>query len=195
MTGGIDQPGESVPLEPVQRFALAYCPRSARHAWCGLLALDTRLSAAARADREPIAVQLRLAWWRDRFAAPASDWPGGEPLLALLGCWDAERAALGALVDGWEAAAVGGDDGAALGAARIEAMAALARLLDCSDDDAVRGAARDWVRPEGARHALPLPRAMRPLAVLRGLAVRRAGEGAHPVRNLLAGMRIGLIGR
>ncbi|MDE2561235.1 MAG: hypothetical protein KGL48_03210 [Sphingomonadales bacterium] len=150
---------------------------------------------AARAGREPIAVQLRLAWWRDRFGAPACEWPAGEPLLALLGPWDTEREALGALVDGWEAAAVGEDGGRALSEARIEAMAALARLLGCGATDAIGAAARDWVLPEAAGPAPALPRAMRPLAVLRGLAVREARGGARPVRDLLAVMRIGLTGR
>ena len=47
--------------------------------------------------------QIRLAWWREMFGRPASDWPAGEPLLAQLAAWDAERAGLAALADGWEA--------------------------------------------------------------------------------------------
>lgn len=195
MTKNQIQPGGTFPLDPVQRFALAYCPAQARSAWHGLLALDTRLADAARPGREPIAVQFRLAWWRDRFATAVSEWPAGEPLLDLLRDWDAERGAMGALVDGWEAAAVGEDGGVALGAARVEAMAALARLLGCGEEQVVRAAAWDWVRPHAAGAAPFLPRAMRPLAVLRGLAVREVRGGVRPVRDLLAGMRIGLTGR
>ncbi|WP_338468386.1 hypothetical protein RXV95_07520 [Novosphingobium sp. ZN18A2] len=186
----------AVPLDPLQRFALAYCPARARDHWRGLFALETRLADAARAGREPIAVQMRLAWWRDRFASPARTWPAGEPLLALLEAWERERAALGLLVDGWEAASVGEDGGAELRAARVEAMVALARLLDCEDEDAVRAAAKGWTEP-GRGEALPvLPRVMRPLAVLRGLAVREARAGKRrPFGDLFAGMRIGLTGR
>lgn len=192
--------GEAAPLDPVQRFALAYAPRPARKRWHGLFALETRLADAARPGREPFAVQLRLAWWRDRFGAPAAQWPAGEPLLALLGDWDEERPALAGLVDGWEAAAIGeadgGDGGAALLAARVEAMAALDRLLECGEAETVRLAARDWTMPHEAGPARALPRAMRPLAVLRGLAVREArGTATQPVRHLLAGMRIGIFGR
>lgn len=195
---------EAPALDPLQRFALAYAPGRARALWYGLLALDTRLAEAAHPGREPFAVQLRLAWWRDRLAGPAAGWPAGEPLLALLRPWDGERGVLSALVDGWEELAVGGwesagaaqDSGATLRMARIDAMAALARLLGCGGEDAVRAAARDWTAPGAAGAMVRLPRDMRPLAVLRGLALREAaGRPRRPVRDLLAGMRIGLTGR
>ena len=64
-------------------------------------------------------IQLRLAWWRDRFAQPCAEWPQGEPLLAKLHGWEPERAALSGLVDGWEARIVGEDGGAELGKARM----------------------------------------------------------------------------
>jgi phytoene synthase len=53
--------------------------------------------------REPVLAQLRLAWWRDRLAEPAENWPRGEPLLAALTCWQGRHGALAGLVDGWEA--------------------------------------------------------------------------------------------
>lgn len=181
-------------LTPVERLAVAYAPAPARTIWLGLLALDRRLADAARDGREPIMVQLRLAWWRDRFAEPATQWPTGEPLLALLRAWDTERAALQALVDGWEARSVGEDDGVQLTDARIDAMDAVARLCALDPDPAIRRAAEEWlgVVPPGRAPRLPL--AMRPLVILRGLAVRDS-ERLGPLRRLGLAVRLGLSGR
>ena len=78
-------------LTPPERLALAYAPAQMRPLWAGFLALDRRLADAAREGRDAIMIQLRLAWWRDRFAQPAAEWPAGEPLLALLHAPVAER--------------------------------------------------------------------------------------------------------
>lgn len=183
-------------LNPVERLALAYAPRRARLAWTGLLAFDRRLADAAREGREPIMVQLRLAWWRDRMGEAAAKWPDGEPLLALLQVWDAERGALTGVIDGWEARIVGEDGGAELERARIEAMVALGRLLGVRDAGAVRQAAHDWRFPDRAQAAPRLPQTMRPLIVLRGMAVRAARHGeTAPGRDFLAAVRLGLLGR
>ena len=178
-------------LSPPDRLAIAYAPRALRPAWSGLLAFDRRLADAARAGREPIMIQLRLAWWRDRLAEPAMAWPRGEPLLGLLIAWDAERAALGALVDGWEAQVVGEDGGTALDRARAGAIVALARLAHIAETPALAGAAADWAegRGLGTRH---LPRALRPLVLLDHF--ERAGTAA-PWRVMLGALRKGWLGR
>lgn len=188
-------------LTPLERLAVSYAPASARPAWAALLAFDARLADAAREGRDPMMIQLRLAWWRDRMDAPAQSWPAGEPLLAALRVWDGETAALRALVDGWEARNVGQDGGAELGRARIDAMVALARLLGVTDAaplDAVRNAAAQWLDPSAAGsapRAPALPRVMRPLAVLRGMAVRERREGGSALRDFLAAVRLGWLGR
>lgn len=184
-------------LDPLERLAVAYAPAAARQAWMGFLALDRRLADAARAGRDPIMIQLRLAWWRDRFDAPSQSWPQGEPLLALLRSWDAERAALRGLVDGWEARNVGDDGGAELARARIAAVAALARLSGTTPDDDLSRATAEWLGDAPATGKAPrLPRAMRPLAILRGMALREdAGRAGSPWRDMLAAMRLGLLGR
>jgi len=184
-------------LDPLERLAVAYAPATMRPAWTGFLALDRRLADAARAGRDPIMIQLRLAWWRDRFDAPAENWPAGEPLLATLRCWEGERPALRGLVDGWEARNVGDDGGAELGKARIAAVAALARLSGIADDAEVRRAAAEWLGEMPVSGPAPrLPRAMRPLAILRGMALREdAGKAGSPWRDLMAAMRLGMIGR
>ncbi|WP_157083186.1 hypothetical protein [Novosphingobium lentum] len=184
-------------LDPPERLALAYAPRSVAPLWLGFFALDARLRETARPGREPVMIQLRLAWWRDRFTTPAGDWPRGEPLLAHLVPWETERAALAGMVDGWEAQAVGEDGGGELADARIAAMTALARLCAIADTTAVGSAASDWVRPAAAGPGRTLNRAMRPLMLLRGLAVRAAARGGRPapIADLAVALRLGLIGR
>jgi 15-cis-phytoene synthase len=179
-------PADLAPLEvwltPPERLSIAYAPKAVRGAWAG---------------REPIMVQVRLAWWRDRFNEPASAWPQGEPLLAVLADWDGERAALSALVDGYEARNVGEDGGAELARARVGAIRALARLSGIEDDAAISGAAAQWLGLAGApqTHAR-LPRAMRPLVILRGMALREeSGSGGPPWREFLAILRLGMLGR
>ncbi len=188
-------PGPDDGLDPVERLAVAYAPASVRAAWRGYLAFDHRLADAAREGRDPIMIQLRLAWWRDRMAEPAAHWPAGEPLLATLAAWDTERPALSAMVDGWEARNVGSDGGAALASARIDAIEALARLGGARDESVladVRRAAAEWHDGKG-EGAIRLPRAMRPLAVLRGMALR--GEDGPPLARFLALLRLGMLGR
>lgn len=184
-------------LDPLEQIAVAYAPCAARSAWEGLLLLERKLNDAARPGRDPLMIQLRLSWWRDRFAEPVAAWPAGEPLLALLAAWDAERAALVALVDGWEAKIVGDDAGAELARAREGALIALGRLVGADAPETIAVAAADLYHPGTAGPAPRLPRAMRPLAVLRGLTVREA-RGGKPLSGwaaMLLTMRLGMFGR
>ncbi len=178
-------------LTPPERLAVAYAPRALRPAWTGLLALDRRLADAARAGREPIMIQLRLAWWRDRLAEPAAARPRGEPLLAALVAWDDERAALGALVDGWEAQIVGEDGGVALDLARVGAIVALARMAGIAQTPALTAAATDWAHGHGLDPA-SLPRALRPLVLLDHFG---RTETTAPWRVMLGALRKGWFGR
>lgn len=182
---------------PPARLALAHARRGERAVWEGYFALEKRLSEAGARTSQPIMAQLRLAWWRDRFRTPCSEWPVGEPLLAALAPWDSEREALAGLVDGWEALLVGDDNGALLGEARVEVMRAMARLLGEDADDAVARSARDWLAGEASGTAR-LPRTMRPLGVLRALSLREAADRAGLVGRLQDALtlgRIALLGR
>jgi phytoene synthase len=158
-------------LPPLERLAASYAPVATRPLWIGYFALEQRLADAARDGRDAIMIQLRLAWWRDRLAEDATRWPKGEPLLAALGPWNAERAALSALVDGYEALHVGEEGAAPLDEARVGVMAAW-RAFPMFPMAPVEQAAREW-RGLALPAALTrrLPRAMRPLAVLRGMAL------------------------
>ena len=206
-------------LPAVQRVALAYAPPRTRDAWLGLLALDARLAQVVRETREPMLGQIRLAWWRERLGETPAKRPKGEPLLALLGP-DSDR--LLPLVDAWEAmlgeAPLPREMLAAFAEGRAEALSALAAALGHQEAAGSTGqAGRSWaladvalrlshpqerehvtalIGNEGAR-APHLPRAMRPLAVLHGLALRdlRRGKNGAGMGALLATLRLGIFGR
>ncbi|MEL0251854.1 MAG: hypothetical protein VW935_07885, partial [Novosphingobium sp.] len=162
-------------LDEVSRLALIYAPVSARNAWAALLVLDRRLAEAAPSGREPLMIQIRLAWWRDRLQEDSEAWPSSEPVLQALKAWNGQHKVLVRLVDGWESAVIGEDGGVDLRAARIEAYIALAQLLGVERLDAVREAALETVDPSTPSRARQrLPRSMRPLAVLRVVAQRNA---------------------
>lgn len=182
-----DKPSEAPEmLDPAQRLALVYAPSTARAAWLALFLFERRLAETARPGREPLMIQLRLSWWRDRLGEPSSAWPVSEPVLGNLKAWNEMHRELVCLVDGWEALVVAEDGGTELAKARVESLVALARLLGVDDADSVREAARQFVDPSTASgFSSALPRAMRPLAVLRAMARREAHGGTlTPLRDL-----------
>jgi phytoene synthase len=199
----------------LQRLALAYAPARARLPTLALLALDTRLAGIVRNSHEPSLAQLRLAWWREQLLVDSQAWPRGEPLLAAIGSWRGGHAPLAALVDGWEyltgPAPLPAADLAAFAQGRGEAFAGLADLLGVARAP-VLALGRQWALADLAAHvAHPeerataqallaeqgrparVGRALRPLAVLHGLALR-GREGQSPT-TLLTAMRLGLLGR
>ena len=208
-------------LTTERRLALAYAPKVARPLVLGLFALDTRLAGIVRQAREPMLGQLKLSWWRDRLRADPVAGQLGDPLLQLLDQWGDQRSALAGLVDGWEHLLNDGplDEPAliAFAAARGLACAELAERLAAPEAivEAAR-AGRNWalvdlalglsdpaelalvdqiIQAQDWRPAR-LPRTLRPLAVLHGLARRKQGAGpllAGPVDGLFA-VRLGLLG-
>ncbi|MCX7283758.1 MAG: hypothetical protein NTX28_06900 [Novosphingobium sp.] len=193
----IDNVAAGDELTTRNRLALAYAPRRARGPWAALLLLEQRLADAARPGREPMMVQLRLAWWRDRLGEEATSWPVSEPALVLLRTWQGQHHALAALVNGWEALSVGEDGGNELAKARVTAYVALADLLGAGRIESVEAAVKQLERAQ-AQEPLPapLPRVMRPLAVLRVFAQREASGGEPtPFVDLYRIVRAGLLGR
>lgn len=207
-------------LPAIQRLALAYAPARTRDATLALLALDGRLAGVLRSASEPMLAQIRLAWWRDILGREAAERPSGEPLVALLEPWGREAGELVALVDGWEQLveieSFGPGEMRAFCRGRGAAWAGLARVAGCHEmQDAARAAGEGWAladlasrlsasaeRDVAARlvcehdwRAIALPRALRPLAILHGLARRSRGRSAPDGRALLIAMRIGLFGR
>ena len=208
-------------LPPLSRLALAYAPQRVRPAWLAVLALDARLGQQVRSQREPILTQIRLAWWRDRLREPAGEWPQGEPLLEALSAWHGQHGQLVALVDGWELLL--GDAPLAPAAlegfvaGRAAAMQALTLVLarpafaptahHAGAGWAIADLATHLSHPDERAAALTLaeqhdwhlpkiPRVLRPLAVLHGLAARTIKQGAtdRGAGTLFTALRIGLLG-
>lgn len=210
----------TLPLE--QRLALAYASRTSRDCLLAVLALDARLAGIVRMAREPLLAQARLAWWRDRFASEPAAWPDGEPLLALLRESGIDPAALRGLVDGWEHLLVGAvlspADIDALLAARTAALLAAGTVVTGSSVDGLDRLARCWALADLASRlsdlaeremalaavvewnwrTATLPRALRPIAILGGLAVRARNDLGQPLlkgpASAFAALRIGLLG-
>jgi 15-cis-phytoene synthase len=206
-------------LPAPQRLALTYASARSRSATLALLALDARLAAVLRARREPIAAQLRLAWWRDMLTRPAAEWPRGEPVLDALRGWR-DPSGLSDLAVGWEALlaeALTPEAIAEFVAGRGRAFGCLARELGAEAIEHAEQAARIWALADLAAHisdgeerALvveagrglapsPLPASLRPLAVLAGLGAAALRKGGVPLLNgpgsALLALRIGLTGR
>lgn len=153
--------------------------------------------------------QIRLAWWRERLAEPVAGRPAGEPLLALLGDL---AGAFAPLVDGWEAllgeAPLSAEALASFADGRARGLGNLAEEFGLSRQASER-AGRSWALADlrsrlshpqeraqvAALDLAPLipglPREMRPLVVLHGLA-RRNRNGPFA---LLSAMRLGIFGR
>lgn len=214
----------SDPLPLPQRLALNYAPAAWREATGALFALDARLSELVAKANEPLLAQLRLAWWRDELGKPAGERAKGDPVLDTIGrWWEGEEPALAELVDGWEhlvgepplpgrsleafvegRAAVFavlarriGESAAAADAHAAGRLWALADFATHASDADERAAA---LRLAGAAEGAPkLPRALRPLAVLHGLARRSIARGGAPLvggrRDILAALRLGMLGR
>lgn len=207
-------PRDDLPL--VQRLALAYAPASSREAILTLLALDMRLATILRNRSEAIIAQIKLAWWRERLSEDPALWPRGEPLLARLALWPADRAALVELVNGWEALLADQLDEAAMGefaAGRASAWAGLAASIAPKYGDQTARAAMEWALADLAMHldnsgesALArelalggedgagverarLSKNLRPLAVLHGLSRRAlARNSSEMLDDIGAGM-------
>lgn len=212
---------ETLPL--AQRLALAYAPRRKRDGVLGLLALNARLAGIVRQQGEPVIAQMKLAWWRERFVQDREDWPVGEPLLALLNRWGGDTRALGHLVDGWEgllAETLGVEEISQFARGQSLAWAALLDRTESEEQQArVHHAAEQWALADLAlnlsdplerdlaleqlrragRDPHPISRAVRPLAVLRGLTLRALDRGQADLLDgpgaMAAALRLGIAGR
>ena len=206
------------------RLALSYAPRRSHDLFLGLFALDTKFAGIVRHAREPMLAQMRLAWWREMLAKPVSERPSGDLLLTMLAIWQGEEDVLSGLAEGWEILLAeppfGADEIVRFAAARAACFAALARLtgngaqavqakqagylwaladlVQGLSDPVERGAALALARDEPPLKGR-LPRDLRPLAVLSGLARRNVASGKGAMLSgpldMLTVFRLGLIGR
>lgn len=204
-------------LPLAQRIAASYAPRRARAGFAALFALDARLSKALARGREPLAAQLRLAWWRDLLGDPEAR--GADPeVQAILSALDDRDAAV-AMVDAWEELVAEDPDLTAFAAGRAAPFDALARMLGCTvrQCEAARLAAQRWALVDLAEHVSEpalrtaarglaremssgahLPKVLRPLAVLDGLARRALARKAPLLGDRLSplvAIRLGIFGR
>lgn len=210
-------------LPPAHRLALAYPSRAGRDRVLALMMLDLRLAAILRqagtTGGEPVIAQIKLAWWRDRLGEDPAAWPAGEPLLTALRAWPGGPATLVPLVDGWEALLAEDLTVAAIEQFAAGRAVAWAALAPPGTEAAVGAAAREWALGDLARNlaksgeaaaarrlalagkagSARLPRAVRPLAVLRALtrrAIERdSGDLLDGAGALFATLRAGLTGR
>lgn len=210
-----------------QRLALAYAAGDGRAPLHALLALDNHLSRLVAQASEPLLAQMRLAWWREELAKPVIERPTGNAVLDALGeHWVGGESVLQEMVSGWEyllvepplteAAALAFANGRghafaglagllgeqeAVGpageAARRWALVDLwGRLSDAGERALLRDLARQTVDSERSQS---LPRSLRPLAILDGLARRAARRGDPELlgsrRAMLTVLRLGMFGR
>ena len=212
-------------LPRAQQLALAYTPRALRPALACLLGFDRTLGQLLATGSEPVLAQMRLAWWRDMLGKPAGERPRGNPLLSDLGRhWGGEERALLALVDGWENllgdAPLPRDDIAVFAQGRGAGFGGFARLagqeshVAAADRAGQRWGLADFVGrasdAEERRRAASLfqistgpaggmPRSLRGLALLDGLAIRAMARGGGELlsdrASALAALRLGVFGR
>lgn len=208
-------------LPVVQRLALAYAPHSSRSGFAALFALDARLAQIVRARREVVLAQMRLAWWRDMLGKPSKDWPKGDVVLGVLREW-VRPEELVRLVDGWEALLSESLRPREIGTFAKGRAAALKALTAHHaievDDRQVESAAHYWALGDLAANVgdaqereavlqvasnlpgtIDLPRQLRPLRVLSGLARRALAKGGTPLMSGPAdvglAIRLGMFGR
>ena len=214
---------DELPL--VMRLALSYAPARSRYAMLVFMTLDQRFSQFVSQAKEPILAQMRLAWWRDELAKQPDVRAQGDPVLdALSEGWRGHELALSSLVDAWEellaepplaetapenfasgralvfaAIARMAGDGEASGAVMLAGRRwALADLASKISDDEEKAIVVDVARRLGSSGP-PLPRSMRPLTVLDGLARSAIAAGGTPLlqgrRSIALAMRLGLFGK
>lgn len=210
-------------LGPATGVAVAWQPATSRPALAALLEFDATLGRLVATAHEPIFVQMRLAWWRERLAGTIGISPAADPLLAALGMhWTGAEPVLRDLVDGWEELAdetrLSRESLLRFGTARSRSLGAFAqRLGEASSRDSVELAGQRWALadlafnvsdPQERELALKiaeefeppgrLPSSLRGIAVL-GALTDRAIARREP---LLAGrgaalvaLRVGMLGR
>lgn len=147
------------PLAAEHRIAVGYMAPELRPAMSVYFALDQRLGRIVAKTTEPMLGQMRLAWWRDMFAKPASERPNGDAVLDAVGeHWEGGEGALSSLVDGWEHMLVEPplDEDALLNFAngRISPMLHLVDRSKAASTSDAEAALRRWVLADAAANTV-----------------------------------------
>lgn len=196
-------------LAPELRLALAYTPVEHRPMLAALFGLDSMLSRFVARNTEPVLIQLRLAWWRDRLGEATGKNSSHDPLLAdLRSSWAGDEAVLRQLVDAWEARLdeteqAGFDE---LVSARGATLEAFARRAGASGEASrAQAVGKLWARADlgtpdveiDGDH-LPQAKSLRGISVLGGVA-RRSLRTCTPMMgdrtSAILALRLGLFGR
>ncbi len=202
-------------LGAAERLALVYASGAVKACFMALLMVDAHLRGIAVVPREAMLTQVRLAWWREALSSPSSPATNAHPVLrAAVSAFGERKSILVALVDAWEAVAVGEERGDALTALASARAALCSAIAPAARREAVQAHCAVWSEAsalqigKNARNAHPnlkatrlpsLPRELRPLAVLAGLArrslLRGDGEFLGDRLSPLAAIRLGIFGR
>jgi 15-cis-phytoene synthase len=179
-------------LAPPFLLAITYAPREIRPRLRWLLQFDQSLRDVLDRAKEPMIVQLRLAWWRDALMVEPSKRPKGAPIFAALALLEPEQVLIGAALSLTDATEVLGCDPEPAGREaasqqRIQALCgAYLRWVEGSEQDAqlVDQIGAAWADP---MVAMPksVPKKLRPLSILaiaehfeNGVAPRGVSTGA-----------------
>lgn len=196
---------------------LAHSRGKLREALEAMLQLDHLLARAVHTSSEPALAQLRLAWWRDQIGqhrVPPTPLPPDPLLGSIIRHWgDKRQEGLIALVDGWEQligdGPLGNEDRAGLCHGRGAAFADLAEIAGyaqhrevASKHGEVWGLAELVQSGQGTVNVCPslpgLPRKLRSLAMIGGLARRSLKRGGGPMfgdrGGPFAALRLGIFG-
>jgi 15-cis-phytoene synthase len=181
-------------LDADRRLALAYAPASARPALAALWRLDVTLGAVLAGRRDPLAAELRLAWWREALARLDAAPPPAEPVLqGLAACVlpaGVTGAALAAMEEGWLTLLADGPLGAAALAAYADARGGAlfrhsARLLGLPDHP-VEAAGRRWALVDLARRSATRGEAIAALAAAAAIEADRTWPQALRALGMLS---------
>ena len=147
--------GDGSGLTPLSRLLVAHGRGAVGRRLALAFALDARLAELVRSTSEPMIGAIRMAWWREALGVVESKRVEGaagrgDPLVDALTpvfAVAADRAALGAMIDGWEELIDPADPGDARLAAFAEGRGGLFALV-------AGDAAPSWVGAAGAGWAL-----------------------------------------
>lgn len=187
--GMIDPPDV---LPPPLLLAITYAPPAIRSRLRWLLEFDLNLRTVLDRTKEPMIVQLRLAWWRDALKTEASKRPNGAPILAALATLEPDTALINAALVLTDAIEVLGcdPDPAEREAAKVQRIQALCdayRVWVEGDENDGRKIAAAWVHSSAAMPK-SLNRKWRPLSIL--MLAEHLDNGTAPDSALSPGLRL-----
>lgn len=173
-------------------LAIGYAPAAAQAGLTALLALDGALGGILRSTREPLATQLRLAWWREALAGLDRGEGVVDPVLVATARdvlpHRVTGAALAGTVDGWEALLAEriGDEALATHAhARGGGLFAAAAAVLGGHDDRVQAAGEGWALADlAAKLSDPVLAAQARASAGERLATALAGTWPARLRSL-----------